>query len=162
MPELNYSTAIFLMNKQVRAIMCIYDKDEKDKPAARHMFKTLDHSIKIDDLVVVPTNAKHNASINRVVAVDVEVDLESHVQVLWIIDVVDMSLFNANSAKEQTAIDAIKSGQKRRKQDELRDMLLKDNPALAETPLIEMQAVNIPVEPPAPPVYRAEPRNTDD
>lgn len=168
MADLNHSTAIFLMNKEVRAILCIYEVDTKGKNgedilAPRHMFKTMDQSIRVGDLVVVPTMAKHNASINKVVEVDVEVDFESSTVVPWIIDVVDKSLFNENSKKEAVAIEAIKSGQKRRKQDELRDMLMKDNPELkeAQAVLIDLKPANIPV-PPAPPVYRAEPRNTDD
>lgn len=168
--ELNHSTAIFLMNKQVRAILCIYEADAKGKNgedilAPRHMFKTLDHSIRENDLVVVPTNAKHGASINKVVAVDVEVDFESSTVVPWIIDVVDKSLFNENSKKEAIAIDAIKSGQKRRKQDELRDMLMKDNPELAaaQSVLIELQPTyqHAPPPPEAPPIYRAPERPID-
>jgi ABC-type uncharacterized transport system YnjBCD substrate-binding protein len=163
--EVNHSTAIFLMNKEVRAILCIYEADAKGKNgedvlAPRHMFKTMDHGIKVGDLVVVPTNAKHGASINKVVDVDVEVDFESATAVPWIIDVVDKSLFEANSKKEAVAIEAIKFGQKRRKQDELREMLMKDNPELREAKavLIDLKpSFSHPAAPPLPggaPVYR--------
>ena len=128
---MNYSTAIFLVNKNVRAVVGVYEDDEQGKKAVpRTVFKTVDETIKVGDYVLVPTNTRHKMSVNKIVEVDVDVDFDSQTQMSWIISPVDRQEYEANLKIEDAAISAIKSAEKRRKQDELRAALIKDNPIL--------------------------------
>lgn len=74
---MNYSTAVMLFNPEIRAISVSYEKDEKGagkKPF--YTYKTLDKTIEKGDLVVVPTDTRHEFTVVRVEEVDVEVDYE--------------------------------------------------------------------------------------
>ena len=61
---MNYSTAIFLISDEVRAINVTY---ERDGDAKRTLFKTFSKTIKIDDYVVVETNTRHHMTVCKVV-----------------------------------------------------------------------------------------------
>lgn len=121
---MNYSTAIFLINKGARAIKATYEADEK---ATRELFKTLDPTIKEGDLVVVETNTRHNMTVCKVVEVDVDFDIESSTPVRWIISKVDQAAYDSLKVHEDNAIKAIKSAELRRKREELAKSLLADN-----------------------------------
>ena len=129
---MNYSTAIFLISDDVRAVMATYEAEDN---APRTMFKTMDPSIKVDDFVVVPSGTRHNITTAKVVAVDVEPDLESSVEMAWIVGVVAMADFNKIKSQEGDAIAQIKSAEKRRKRDELREALVKDVGDLTALPI---------------------------
>ena len=120
---MNYSTAIFLISDQARAVNVTYE-DEDD--AAKTMFKTLDPSIKVDDFVTVPTDTRHKMTVCKVVEVDVEPDLETSRKMEWIVGVVGTVDFNQIKSQEGDAIARIKSAEKTRKRKELRDALLAD------------------------------------
>lgn len=124
----NYSTAIFLFNNKVRAVLAIYEADTKDTKAPRTMFKTLDSDIKVDDFVLVPTNTRHNMTVVKVTDVGVEVDLESSIKVDWIIGPIDRLHYEQVLSMEAQAVNAIKSAQTTRKRNELREALLADVP----------------------------------
>lgn len=74
---MNYSTAIFLINPKVRAIAAIYEPDTDSRKAPRTVFKTFDQSIGVNDYILVPTETRHKMTVNKVVEVDVEPDLET-------------------------------------------------------------------------------------
>ena len=120
---MNYSTAIFLISDDVRCVETVYEATEN---APRARFKTMDTAIKVDDFVVVPSGTRHNITTAKVVAVDVEVDLESSVEMGWVVGVVAMADFDKIKSQEGEAIATIKSAEKRRKKDELREAILKD------------------------------------
>ncbi|MGZ4850459.1 MAG: hypothetical protein ACXV2C_03660 [Candidatus Bathyarchaeia archaeon] len=125
---MNYSTAIFLINDKVRAISAIYEAETlTSKPAPRTVFKTFDTSIKKDDLILVPSGTRHNVTVCKVVEVDLEMDLETHINIDWVIGVVDKSDYTNLLAMEQVAIDTIKSAEKNRKREELRKSLMADS-----------------------------------
>ena len=120
---MNYSTAIFLISDQARAVNVTYEKDED---APKTMFKTLDPNIKVDDYVTVPTDTRHKMTVCKVVEVDVEPDLESSVEMKWIVGTVGTADFDQIKSQEGDAIARIKSAEKTRKRKELRDALLAD------------------------------------
>lgn len=120
---MNYSRAIFLISDDVRAVLVTYEKDDD---APRTMYKTFDHSIKVDDYVVVPTSTRHGMTVCKVVCVDIEPDLEEDKDVDWIIGTVDRANFEDITRQEDDAIRKIKSAEKRRKRAELRESLLAD------------------------------------
>lgn len=120
---MNYSTAIFLISDQARAVLVTYEQGEN---AARILYKTLDPRIKVDDFVVVPTDTRHHMTVCKVVEVDVEPDFDTRDDVKWIIGVVDTADFEDLTRQENDAIAKIKSAEKRRKRAELREALIAD------------------------------------
>jgi len=120
---MNYSTAIFLISDQARAVLVTYDSEDT---SPKTMFKTLDPDIKVDDFVTVPTDTRHNMTVCKVVEVDVEPDLESSTDMKWIIGVVNKADFDQIKSHEGDAIAKIRSAEKTRKRRELRDSLLAD------------------------------------
>jgi hypothetical protein len=99
---MNHSLSVFLINKNCRAVMTRY---EPTRPTDKDvMFKTLDPDIKIDDLVVVPTDTRHRFTIVKVTGVGVDVDLDSPTRVDWIVSRVDIAEHKRIVADEATAI----------------------------------------------------------
>lgn len=121
---MNYSTAVFLINNQVRAIKAAY---ESHKDAPQTMFKTLDQDIKVGDFLVVPTDTRHNMTVVKASEVDVDIDFESPAHVHWIIGVVDRSAHDNTLAQERQAVEAIKAAELRKKREDLRDSMLKNH-----------------------------------
>lgn len=133
----NPSIAILLVNKQVRAVRCAYelDKDGKEIPGKSEVFKTLDPALKVDDFVVIPTSTRVNMTVVKVVAVDVEVALESTCKMDWIVaGPISKAQYEATLAKEQQIIDTIVAAEKRHARDELAKKLLANvDPAAFQT-----------------------------
>lgn len=120
---MNYSRAIFLISDEVRAVNVTYESDEN---APRTQFKTLDPNIKPDDYVVVPTDSRHHMTVCQVKECDVEPDLESSATMKWIIGIVNRADFEEIERQEGAAISKIKSAEKRKRRQELREALLAD------------------------------------
>lgn len=139
---MNYSTAVFLINPNVRAVLGIYEaeEDKGQRPVPRTAFKTLDHSIKVGDFVLVPSSTRHKMTVNKVVEVDVDVDFDSGTQMTWIIGKVDRADHEKINAMEHQAIQTIKSAELRKKKDELRKALIADSEALKALPIASAQA----------------------
>lgn len=147
---MNYSTAIFLINKDVRAIRASYEVDANGKPLAQHVkiFKTLDKDIKPGDHVVVPTDTRHNLTCCRVEEVDVDIDFDSTTEVKWIVQRVDGEGFKRLQDQENEAIRTIRSAEVRRKRDDLAAALMIDNPDLKMLPIVSAQdAASLPAPP---------------
>jgi hypothetical protein len=118
---MNYSTAVFLINNEVRAVRGIY-QDEGHSA----VFKTLDKTIKKDDLVVVPTTTRHKMTVFKVTETDVDVDMDSSVKMDWVVSKVDESGYKQLLEQENDAIQKIKSAEIRKKRTDLREALFKD------------------------------------
>lgn len=132
---MNYSTAIFLINKSVRAVKVSYDQDKTQPgtPAGNlQIFKTFDATLSKGEFVIVPTDTRWGMTVGRVEEIGVDVDLESSAQVGWLIGRADRGDYDAVVSEEETAITAIKSAEKRRRQEELIASLIADNPDLAQ------------------------------
>lgn len=132
---MNHSTAVFLINDQVRAISCMYEDPEICKNALRYVFKSLDPNIKVGDFVIVPTDTRWKMTVVRVMEVDVEPDLESNIQFQWIIGIVSCADYDLIKMKEESAIEMIKRAEKRQKREELRKALALDAEAIAALPI---------------------------
>jgi hypothetical protein len=143
---MNYSTAIFLINKNVRAVLCNYEPDSPDK---RVMFKTLDPNIREGDFVIVPTKTRHGMTVSKVAEVDVDVDFDSIAEVGWIVCQVDQAQYKITMAQEADAISVIKSAEKTKKRNELAAALLIDSKdALKALPITVMTGDSEPLQPP--------------
>lgn len=133
---MNYSTAIFLINKNVRAVLCNYEPDAPDKKV---MFKTLDPNIRVGDYVIVPTRTRHGMTVSKVVEVDVDVDFDNQTFVDWLIEIIDGSKHKITVEQEADAIAVIKSAERTRKRNELAASLLVDSKeALRALPITVM------------------------
>jgi hypothetical protein len=121
---MNYSTSVFLINPKVRAIACIYEPDTEARKHPRTVFKTLDQLISVDDFVVVPTETRHRMTVNRVVEVDVDPDLESTCPMAWIITSIDRNAYERVLAEEGRAIKLMKDAEKTHQREELRSKLM--------------------------------------
>lgn len=130
---MNYTTAVFLINKNVRAVLCNYEPDTPDKKV---MFKTLDPDIQEGDFVIVPTKTRHGMTVSKVVEIDVDVDFDSAAPVAWIVAKIDQSGYEATIAQEGEAVSLIKSAEKTKKRNELSAALIADsNGALKALPI---------------------------
>lgn len=133
---MNYSTAIFLINANARALLCTYEAEDAAK---RQMFKTFDASIKVGDFVIVPTDTRHKMTVCKVTDVDADIDFDSPAQIGWIIGKVDRSGYETTMSQEGDAIAAIKSAERTKKRNELRYAMLADSAdALKALPITVM------------------------
>lgn len=121
---MNYSTAIFLINKHVRGVLATY---EDENNAKRTLFKTLDAKLKVGDYVVVPTDTRHKMTVCKVVETDVDVDFDSHLPVQWVITRIEHEPYEALLAQENKAIQVVKSAELRKKRDDLRAAMFADH-----------------------------------
>lgn len=170
-PQMNYSTAIFLINKDVRAIAVTYEKIDLNKdttqmkyqpaylsggklPVGAVVFKTMDQDIDVNDYVIVPTDTRHGMTVCKVVATDIEVDFESDQECHWIVGTVNTHGFEQIRQQEEKAILAIKAGEVKNKQDKLRnDMLAALGDHALDIPMqnvIEHHPAPAPEQPPTP------------
>lgn len=138
---MNFSTAIFLINDDVRAIAVTYEKIDLTKdttqmkyqpaylsggklPDGAVVFKTFDQSIQVNDYVIVPTDTRHGMTVCQVVAADIEVDFESDKDCHWIVGKVDTTDFERVRQEEEKAIIKIKEAQVGKRRNQLaRDLL---------------------------------------
>lgn len=128
---MNYSTAIFLIDDRVRAILCQYEPEEFSKTGVKqYVFKTLDATIKVDDLVVVPTSTRYGMTVVKVIGVNTDFDFDGEIQLKWVVGKVDKPAYESILAQEEQALTIIRSAEKTKKRNELRDALLKDNAEL--------------------------------
>lgn len=121
---MNYSTAIFLINPKVRAIAAIYEPDTDNRKAPRAIFKTFDQTISVGDFILVPTETRHKMTVNKVVEVDVEADLESSLPMHWVIGTVDRSMYEDVLTQESRAIELMKAAEKTHAREELRKKMM--------------------------------------
>lgn len=139
---MNYTTAVFLINPEARAVQCSYEKDSGGVQLASYLFKTLDKSVKKGDLVVVPTNTRHNLTVVKVEAVDVDIDVDTPHDIKWIVGKVDLLTHQKLLDMEAEAVATIKAAEMRKKREELAKTL-KANTSLDLTLLPMGSATNI-------------------
>lgn len=127
---MNYSTSIFLFSDAVKCIHAVYEPETPNGPKVkRTTFKTFDPTIKVGDLVAVPSDTRHEVTICKVVAIDVEPDLESSQKMDWVIAVVPQDAYKELLAEEAKVIERVQIAERRRKRDELRKSLMADDTA---------------------------------
>lgn len=119
----NYSRAILLFNENIRVVNICYEPDTDRVKQTRYPYKTLDQTIQKDDYVVIPTDTRHGFTVVRVDAVDVEVELESGVDLKWIVDKVDMPLYNKVLSEEGKWISTLKASEARKKREDMKKNL---------------------------------------
>lgn len=116
---MNYTTAVMLINPNIRAIKATYEVN-----GVPTIFKTLDQDITVDDLVVVVTDTRHKMTVVKVTEVDVDVDFDSATVVTWVVDKIDPAKHQFLIEKENDAIKTIRAAELRDKRKQMADKLL--------------------------------------
>jgi len=106
--------------------MCVLAAYDANKGADTEEFKTFDRAIQVDDYIVIPTNRRHHMTIVQVKEVDFEPDLESDLEVMWVIAKVDKTQYETTLESEKGFVQAARSAQRKRKRDQLAEDLLAD------------------------------------
>jgi hypothetical protein len=120
--KVNLSTAIFLVNKDVRAVRVSYDPN--GDPNGSYVFKTLDQMIAVGDLVIIPTSTRHGFTVASVAAVDVDINLDDAVQYKWIAGRFDKAGYDDVLEKEAKVVDVVRRAEFRRKREQLGEAIL--------------------------------------
>lgn len=127
----NPSLAVFLINREVRGVMCAYDfeDDKHTKPlhGKTYLFKTLDQSIQKGDLVVVPTSTRVGFTVVKVIDIDVEPDYNSDIDYKWVVSKLDTSTYDGLIKKEEAGKQAIREAEKLAARNELKEKLFQFN-----------------------------------
>lgn len=149
---MNESTAIFLVNKAVRALLCTYEKDTEKTTAPRTMFKTLDPSIKKDDILNVPSSTRHGVTTVRVVTTDVDVNLDDPTHVDWIMSKVDRHAYEVCLSREGDMLKLVREAEEHHKREELKAKIFKHSEAqireLSIVSMTDLQHLPAPAEKP--------------
>lgn len=152
---MNTSTAILLVNDNVRAVAVAYDSAldyaGKKQPRDVKTFKTIDADIKVDDLVVIPTDTRWGFTVGKVTAVDVDVNFDSHEVMRWIMQRIDTTYMDEVMKMESQMLAEVASADKAAKRKELADKLRANNPNIDNIPLLSMTKVHVNTE------YKPEP-----
>lgn len=129
MAMLNEAAAVFLINDNVRAVLCVYENEEEKPKQEKYLFKTFDPSISKGDFVIVPTDTRHKMTVVKVAEVDAEdlVNFESPVPYKWIVGKVELADHTHTIAQETEALQVIKSAEKAKKRRELKEAMLADS-----------------------------------
>jgi len=133
--NLNYSTAIFLVNDEVRAVDVSYETLEQNPKRKLVTFKTFRRDIVVGDIVVVPSTTRYAMTCCLVEAVDVDVDFDTHVKMDWIVDKVQQGGYHAAVEQEQQGIETIKAKKQEQKRKAVRAAFLADNPDIRALPI---------------------------
>lgn len=128
-PRMNHSLAVLILNDKCRVLKGIYEPDppkESNKPPSRReLFKTFDTTVKVGDLVIVPSYERHKFSTIEVTDVDVDDwDVNTTENVRWVVGVIDRSHYDDLVAMEEDAVKLIKDSEKTAARKKLRDQML--------------------------------------
>lgn len=124
---MNSSKIVFIVNESARLIQCAYDAQLDREAPKTYLFKTLDQSIKVDDLVVVETNTRHGYTIVKVTEVDVDVDFDDPVELKWAFSPINLDAIVELKQAEQAAIDKVRAIELKKKREALRQAMFADN-----------------------------------
>lgn len=115
---MNNSAIVFLVNDEARAVRATYEDGHSPD-----LFKTMDPTIAVDDLVVVETTTRHGMTVVKITEVDVDVDFDSNATIKWVVQKVDHGLHDKLVEQEKEAIATVHAAERDRKKKELRASL---------------------------------------
>lgn len=143
---MNYTTAVMLFNENIRAISVAYEDTKEVQNQKTWIFKTLDQSIKKDDVLVVTSGTRHGLTTVKVIETDVEVDFDSDVQLKWIISKVETATYDKILEEEKAWIDTMKQAQLKKKREDIRTNItnLYADPKLETLAISSFKAINTP------------------
>ena len=116
---MNLTAAIMLVNDGVRPVKVEYDPENFKNNNPNKLFKTLDASIKKDDLVIVPTGTRHGFTIAKVIEVDFAVDFSDSSPWGWIGGKFDKATYDEMLKIEDTVKHTVAKAQENKMRAEL-------------------------------------------
>jgi hypothetical protein len=133
---MNLTSAIMLVNKEVRPVRVSYDPDVPKHNDPNRLFKTLDPTLKKDDFVVVRTSTRHGFTVCKVTEIDFRVNFDSPQDYDWIVGRVDTAQFDEMVRQEKIVIDRIGDAEENRKRAELSKSLGLDQIGLTDLDIV--------------------------
>lgn len=135
--HMHNSNLILLVDESMRVIKAQYEPKGKSE-----YFKTRDANIAVDDYIVTQTHSRHEMTVAKVTAVDVNPDLDTVGEIRWAVQRIDYETYQADCAAEATMIDRIQEKKRAEKRAELRKTMVGDfgeNPAatLLAAPVVD-------------------------
>lgn len=121
---MNYSSAVMIINHDIRAIRTSYEPGTNGKEPNTYVYKTIDRTIKKGDFVVVPTDTRWGYTVNKVEAVDVDVDFDSDVILKWILSKVDVDGNKQTISEEEKWVQALQQSEKLKRREALAKQLV--------------------------------------
>lgn len=113
---MNYSTAVMLINANIKAVRGQYEEN-----GIIEIFKTLDQSLRKDDIVVVESGTRWKYTTVKILdVVNVTVDFDSDKIIKWVVQKVDIVTHAAIKEMEDKAIEVIKAGEMRKRREDIR------------------------------------------
>lgn len=144
---MNYSLAVFMLNKGARCISVSYDKatDRNGKVTGAELksFKSLDTAIKVGDFVVVPTDTRWGFTIGRVEQVDLRVNYNSSEQMRWIVSRVDKDQYENFCKQEDTLIERVADAEEEDQRSKLAAKLMAINPNFDQLSIVDHNEVEV-------------------
>jgi len=116
---MNLSSAVMLVEKTIRPVRVEYDPDIAKNNAYNRLYKTLDATIKVGDLVIVQTSTRHGFTIAKVTEVDFAVDFNAAEQWGWIGGKFDKPAFDTILETEKQIIGRVAKAQENKMRAEL-------------------------------------------
>lgn len=166
---MNLSAAIMLVRPDaVRPVRVEYDPDNKYNNSPMKVFKTVDPSITVGDLVIVQTHTRHGFTIAKVTAVDFAVDYNDGQEWGWIGGKFDHEAFKSIIAIE----DGVKNKVAKANENKMRQEIIAAM-GLGEVSFNDLQLRRLAAASPdgvdteaavveAPPSYKPAPSHVDD
>ncbi len=158
---MNDDTALFILSEHAIAVRASYEPARPGISDTLELFKTLDDTIAVDDLCVVPSSTRHGFTTVKVAEVGFDIDLDTTEPVKWIVCRVNLATYRENAGKEADAISKINAWQRRRELAKVRAEMLADDQVVKELRQIGFNGDsasgpdNPDVPSPAPPSMRA-------
>ncbi len=148
---MNYSSAVMLINNNIRAVKVTYEPDTERDTKQRYIYKTLDKSLQNGDYVVVPTDTRHNLTVCQVDEINVDVDPDDSTPLKWIVAKVDKAAYDSTLSEEAKWIEALKGAEKDARRKEMAEkMINKYGENLKNLPIANAQDANAMQALPAP------------
>lgn len=109
----NQSTVLILLNQELlngalHTVRVSYDEGVKNQHTIK---KTFISDLKPGEYVTVQTTTRHNATVCKVVEVDVEVDFDDSTPIGWVFGRVDMTTLDKLCAEEARILDVIRTAE---------------------------------------------------
>ncbi len=116
---MNFSVAALLVDTSIRSVKVQYDPDNARNNSTFAFYKATDDTLKVDDMVVVPTNTRHGFTVAKIVEIDFPVNFDSHEQWGWIVGKVDTTTYEATLEMEKGLIKKVHKIEENKKRAEL-------------------------------------------
>lgn len=113
---MNYSTAVLLVNGNIKVVKGLYE--EGGKPG---VFKTLDATLKVGDYAVVESSTRWEITTVKITEIDtVDIDFDSTEQLKWVVQKINITGHQDIKKMEANAIEIIKKGELRKRREDIK------------------------------------------